>query len=129
MFRDLYQTYYMLWDCEVMSVLRFCAPWTVRASSVDSPNLFTSEHEYVTFGAATNTTHYARALPPIHRNCPTPMGVAGWWTILCQQILIILYLYAGWIKVHNYTRKYQVLALTEMFVYGIIIVPVNQVLM
>nr|ALG96661.1 cyclooxygenase [Entonomenia tricarinata] len=48
-----------------------------RGSKVHSPPIYTSAHEYVTAEAAYNMTYYARSLPPVHKNCPTPMGVAG----------------------------------------------------
>nr|ALG96654.1 cyclooxygenase [Simrothiella margaritacea] len=48
-----------------------------RADNVDTPPIYTSRHEYITMEAAFNLTYYARTLPPVHENCPTPMGVAG----------------------------------------------------
>nr|ALG96649.1 cyclooxygenase b [Cavibelonia sp. JCH-2014] len=48
-----------------------------RASNIYNPPVYTSEHEYVTMEAAYNRSYFARSLPPVHENCPTPMGVAG----------------------------------------------------
>lgn len=50
---------------------------TVRSNMVDSPPTYTSEHEYITLEAANNLSYFTRSLPPVPRNCPTPMGVAG----------------------------------------------------
>ncbi|XP_064616364.1 prostaglandin G/H synthase 2-like [Liolophura sinensis] len=51
--------------------------YTLRSNMVDSPPTYTSQHEYITFEAANNLSYFTRSLPPVPRNCPTPMGVAG----------------------------------------------------
>lgn len=48
-----------------------------RASMIDSPPTYTSEHEYITVDANFNHSVYTRALPPVPKDCPTPMGVCG----------------------------------------------------
>ncbi|KAJ8300006.1 hypothetical protein KUTeg_021525 [Tegillarca granosa] len=51
--------------------------YTVRSDNIDSPPLYESDHEYVTLDATYNMSYYARVLPPVPRECPTPMGTAG----------------------------------------------------
>ena len=48
-----------------------------RAAFIDSLARFDSDHEYVTLDAAFNKTVFARVLPPVPRQCPTPLGVKG----------------------------------------------------
>ncbi len=48
-----------------------------RGASVDSPPLYNSGYDYVTTESHYNRSYYARSLPPVPQNCPTPMGVAG----------------------------------------------------
>ncbi|KAL4218779.1 Prostaglandin G/H synthase 2 [Mactra antiquata] len=51
--------------------------YLIRGAVVDSPPTYTSEHEYITYEAYGNTSYFARALPPIPKDCPKPMGVVG----------------------------------------------------
>lgn len=44
---------------------------------MDTPVPYNSGHEYITTESHFNTSYYARTLPPVPLNCPTPMGVAG----------------------------------------------------
>lgn len=53
----------------------------VRGSVVDSPPTYTSEHDYVTYEAYRNRSYYARALPPVPKDCPTPLGVVGMFCV------------------------------------------------
>ena len=48
-----------------------------RAGFIDIPTTYNSEYEYVTAEAYFNQSQYARTLPPVPLDCPTPMGVAG----------------------------------------------------
>nr|ALG96672.1 cyclooxygenase [Tubulanus polymorphus] len=48
-----------------------------RAAKVDIPNPFAAEHDYSTVDGYFNLSTYGRALPPIPRNCPKPMGTKG----------------------------------------------------
>nr|ALG96656.1 cyclooxygenase [Macellomenia sp. JCH-2014] len=48
-----------------------------RGANIVSPPTHLSSHEYITMEANLNHSLYSRALPPVHKNCPTPMGVAG----------------------------------------------------
>lgn len=50
---------------------------TVRSDMIDSPPTYTSEHEYITKEAYFNYSVYTRTLPPVPKDCPTPMGVWG----------------------------------------------------
>ena len=48
-----------------------------RARFIDSLARFDSDHDYITLDAAFNKSIYARVLPPVPKNCPTPLGVKG----------------------------------------------------
>lgn len=48
-----------------------------RAGVLDSPPIYTSGHEYTTLDAAFNRSYFSRALPPVPKECPTPMGTKG----------------------------------------------------
>nr|KAG5712100.1 hypothetical protein BaRGS_020826 [Batillaria attramentaria] len=48
-----------------------------RADILDSPPIYHSGHDYTTLEAAFNRSYYARALPPVPKECPTPMGTKG----------------------------------------------------
>jgi len=48
-----------------------------RGSFLDIPTTYNSEYEYITTDAYFNQSQYARTLPPVHKDCPTPLGVAG----------------------------------------------------
>ncbi|XP_041368603.1 prostaglandin G/H synthase 2-like isoform X2 [Gigantopelta aegis] len=51
--------------------------YLLRSDIVDSPPVYEAEHAYATFSIHTNASHFARTLPPVPLNCPTPMGVKG----------------------------------------------------
>ncbi|CAH1786697.1 unnamed protein product [Owenia fusiformis] len=82
-----YTTHYLLtnfqWMWNIINNTSFMrnfimrSVYLVRNSVIDSPPLFTSGHEYVTWESAANLSYYARTLPPVPRDCPTPMGVKG----------------------------------------------------
>lgn len=44
---------------------------------IDSPPCLSADTEYPSIESLKNITVYARTLPPVPKNCPTPMGVAG----------------------------------------------------
>ena len=49
-----------------------------RAAAIPMPPQYvTSGHEYVTLQAYFNHSYYAMLLPPIPKDCPTPMGISG----------------------------------------------------
>ena len=48
-----------------------------RTDYVPVPHAYTSYHEYPTMEAHYNRSYYARTLPPVPKNCPTPFGVSG----------------------------------------------------
>ena len=48
-----------------------------RVSYVQYPHVYTNDHEYATLEAYYNRSNYARTLPPVPKDCPTPFGVAG----------------------------------------------------
>nr|ALG96647.1 cyclooxygenase b [Prochaetoderma californicum] len=51
--------------------------YLLRSNAVDSPPLYTSAHEYITLEASYNLSYYARGLPAVPTDCPTPMGIKG----------------------------------------------------
>lgn len=51
--------------------------YTMRSDMIDSPPTYESEHPYITVDAHFNQSFYTRTLPPVPKECPTPMGTAG----------------------------------------------------
>lgn len=51
--------------------------YTLRSDMIDSPSTYTSAHSYITLDANFNLSYYARTLPPVPVDCPTPMGSFG----------------------------------------------------
>uniref|UniRef100_A0A0B7AA99 prostaglandin-endoperoxide synthase n=2 Tax=Arion vulgaris TaxID=1028688 RepID=A0A0B7AA99_9EUPU len=51
--------------------------YLLRSNIVDSPPLYETGHGYPTVSAHTNSSYYARTLPPVPLDCPTPMGTKG----------------------------------------------------
>jgi prostaglandin-endoperoxide synthase 2 len=50
---------------------------SARVDFVPIPHVYTSDHDYATLEAHYNRSYYARTLPPVPKDCPTPFGVAG----------------------------------------------------
>ncbi|XP_044296033.1 prostaglandin G/H synthase 1 [Varanus komodoensis] len=50
---------------------------TVRANLIPSPPTYNSNYEYVSWEAYANVSYFTRVLPPVPRDCPTPMGTKG----------------------------------------------------
>jgi len=48
-----------------------------RSSFLDIPPVYNSNFDYATTEAYFNLSVYARTLPPVPKECPTPLGVAG----------------------------------------------------
>nr|AAF93168.1 cyclooxygenase [Gersemia fruticosa] len=53
------------------------AAYFSRTDFVPVPHAYTSYHDYATMEAHYNRSYFARTLPPVPKNCPTPFGVAG----------------------------------------------------
>ncbi|XP_012943751.1 prostaglandin G/H synthase 1 [Aplysia californica] len=51
--------------------------YLLRSNIIDSPPLYETLHDYPTVSAHTNNSLYARTLPPVPKDCPTPMGSKG----------------------------------------------------
>ena len=49
----------------------------VRLARVDDPHLMSGFDEYANWESYSNRSSYARSLPAVPLNCPTPMGVKG----------------------------------------------------
>ncbi|XP_069823531.1 prostaglandin G/H synthase 2 [Dendropsophus ebraccatus] len=50
---------------------------TSRSHLIDSPPTYNSHYNYKNWEAYSNITYYTRSLPPVGKDCPTPMGVTG----------------------------------------------------
>ncbi|XP_056384025.1 prostaglandin G/H synthase 2 [Hyla sarda] len=50
---------------------------TSRSHLIDSPPTFNSHYNYKNWEAYSNISYYTRSLPPVGKDCPTPMGVKG----------------------------------------------------
>ena len=48
-----------------------------RGKTVYSPPRYNTGFDYITTESHFNASYYARSLPPVPKNCPTPMGVVG----------------------------------------------------
>ncbi|GFS20854.1 prostaglandin G/H synthase 2-like [Elysia marginata] len=71
------------WLWNIVNNVRFLHDWMIRrvyltrAEILDTPPLYETMHAYPTIAATTNHSVYARCLPPVPLDCPTPMGVKG----------------------------------------------------
>ncbi|KAG8556234.1 hypothetical protein GDO81_017977 [Engystomops pustulosus] len=50
---------------------------TSRSHLIDSPPTYNSHYDYKNWEAFSNISYYTRSLPPVGKDCPTPMGVKG----------------------------------------------------
>ncbi|CAJ0922740.1 unnamed protein product [Ranitomeya imitator] len=50
---------------------------TPRSHLIDSPPTYNSHYDYRNWEAYSNISYYTRSLPPVGKDCPTPMGVKG----------------------------------------------------
>ncbi|XP_069593335.1 prostaglandin G/H synthase 2 [Ranitomeya imitator] len=50
---------------------------TSRSHLIDSPPTYNSHYDYRNWEAYSNISYYTRSLPPVGKDCPTPMGVKG----------------------------------------------------
>ncbi|XP_041704508.1 prostaglandin G/H synthase 2-like [Coregonus clupeaformis] len=50
---------------------------TSRSHLIDSPPTFNADYDYKSWEAYSNLSYYTRTLPPLPKDCPTPMGVVG----------------------------------------------------
>ncbi|CAG11618.1 unnamed protein product, partial [Tetraodon nigroviridis] len=50
---------------------------TSRSHLIESPPTFNADYDYKSWEAYSNLSYYTRTLPPVSKDCPTPMGVAG----------------------------------------------------
>ncbi|XP_078734056.1 prostaglandin G/H synthase 2-like [Lampetra fluviatilis] len=48
-----------------------------RSDLIDSPPTYNSVYGYKSWEAYSNLSYFTRILPPVPRDCPTPMGIAG----------------------------------------------------
>ncbi|GAA6093783.1 prostaglandin G/H synthase 2 [Tachysurus ichikawai] len=57
------------------SVMRYVL--TSRSHLIESPPVFNADYGYKSWEAYSNLSYFTRTLPPVPKDCPTPMGVAG----------------------------------------------------
>ncbi|KAL1022835.1 hypothetical protein UPYG_G00033020 [Umbra pygmaea] len=57
------------------SIMRYVL--TSRSHMIDSPPTFNADYDYKSWEAYSNISYYTRTLPPLPKDCPTPMGVVG----------------------------------------------------
>ncbi|MFT7809070.1 prostaglandin G/H synthase 2 [Arapaima gigas] len=68
------------------SVMRYVL--TSRSHLIDSPPTFNSDYGYKSWEAYSNLSYYTRTLPPVPKDCPTPMGVAGKKTLPDPKLVV-----------------------------------------
>ncbi len=58
--------------------IEFFSPCSERAAAIIMPPVYVTDgHDYATMQAYFNHSYYAMLLPPVPKDCPTPMGIAG----------------------------------------------------
>ncbi|XP_030006129.1 phosducin-like protein [Sphaeramia orbicularis] len=70
----------LLWDIINSTFLRdilMRLVLTVRSNLIPSPPTFNSKYSYLSWEAYYNVSYYTRLLPPVPKDCPTPLGVKG----------------------------------------------------
>ncbi|XP_068430344.1 phosducin-like protein [Clinocottus analis] len=50
---------------------------TVRSNLIPSPPTYNSKYDYLSWESYYNLSYYTRILPPVPKDCPTPLGVKG----------------------------------------------------
>lgn len=68
------------WGCKDILILItkcFLFAFLARSHLIESPPTFNADFDYKSWEAYSNLSYYTRTLPPVSRDCPTPMGVAG----------------------------------------------------
>uniref|UniRef100_A0AAQ4RFZ5 Prostaglandin G/H synthase 1 n=1 Tax=Gasterosteus aculeatus aculeatus TaxID=481459 RepID=A0AAQ4RFZ5_GASAC len=50
---------------------------TVRSNLIPSPPTYNSKYGYLSWESYYNLSYYTRILPPVPKDCPTPLGVKG----------------------------------------------------
>lgn len=50
---------------------------TVRSNLIPSPPTYNSNYGYLSWEAYYNLSYYTRILPPVPKDCPSPLGVKG----------------------------------------------------
>ncbi|KAG5847396.1 prostaglandin G/H synthase 2a [Anguilla anguilla] len=61
---------------------------TSRSHYIDSPPTYNADYSYKSWEAYSNLSYYTRTLPPVSKNCPTPMGVAGRTTLPDAKMIV-----------------------------------------
>ncbi|XP_006634681.1 prostaglandin G/H synthase 2 [Lepisosteus oculatus] len=61
---------------------------TSRSHLIESPPTYNSVYDYKSWEAFSNLSYYTRTLPPVPKECPTPMGVAGKKTLPDVKLIV-----------------------------------------
>uniref|UniRef100_A0A3Q2V4S7 Prostaglandin G/H synthase 1 n=2 Tax=Haplochromis burtoni TaxID=8153 RepID=A0A3Q2V4S7_HAPBU len=72
--------FHWLWDIINHTFLRdvlMRLVLTVRSNLIPSPPTFNSKYDYLSWESYYNLSYYTRLLPPVPKDCPTPLGVKG----------------------------------------------------
>lgn len=64
-------------DTFILTKRCFWFLFSARSHLIDSPPTFNADYDYKSWEAYSNLSYYTRTLPPVARDCPTPMGVVG----------------------------------------------------
>lgn len=70
----------LLWDIINSTFLRdilMRIVLTVRSNVIPSPPTFNTDYYYLSWESYYNLSYYTRLLPPVPKDCPTPLGVKG----------------------------------------------------
>ncbi|XP_068609217.1 prostaglandin G/H synthase 1-like [Brachionichthys hirsutus] len=72
--------FHLLWDIVNNTFLRdvlMRLVLTARSSLIPNPPTYNSDYSYLSWESYDNLSYYTRILPPVPRDCPTPLGVRG----------------------------------------------------
>lgn len=61
-----------------------------RSDLIDSPPIYNADYEYPSWEAFSNLSYYARILPPVPHDCPTPLGVKGDFPRCARHAIVVI---------------------------------------
>ncbi|KAF3701893.1 Prostaglandin G/H synthase 1 [Channa argus] len=70
----------LLWDIINHTFLRgflMRLVLTVRSNLIPSPPTYNSKYSYISWESYYNLSYYTRILPPVPKDCPSPLGIKG----------------------------------------------------
>ncbi|XP_072228694.1 phosducin-like protein [Leuresthes tenuis] len=83
--------FHWLWDIVNSTFLRdvlMRLVLTVRSNLIPNPPTFNSKYDYLNWESYYNLSYYTRILPPVPKDCPTPLGVKGKTELPDPKILV-----------------------------------------